>query len=162
MNWVDIIIVLVAVLFGGMGWWRGVVQAIFGIAGLIGGIFLAGHCYQSLALKLSPEGVIWPAVAAYAIILVLTLIGAAIAGWFVAKAVHALPFGWVDRLLGAIIGVFLGCLLVGAILALLCQFSSTVEAAVAQSALAELIMKSFPLLRALLPGSFDFLREMFT
>ena len=162
MNWVDIIIVLVAVLFGGMGWWRGVVQALFGIGGLIGGIVLAGRLYQSLAPKLSSEGAIWAGVAAYALILVLTIAAAGIAGWFVAKVVHALPFGWVDRLLGAIIGVFLGCLLVGAILALLCQFSSTVEAAVAQSALAELIMKSFPLLRALLPGSFDFLREMFT
>jgi uncharacterized membrane protein required for colicin V production len=162
MNWVDIIIVLVAVLFGGMGWWRGVVQALFGIGGLIGGIVLAGRLYQSLAPKLSSEGAIWAGVAAYALILVLTIAAASIAGWFVAKAVHALPFGWVDRLLGAVIGVFLGCLLVGAILALLCLFSSTVEAAVARSALAELIMKSFPLLRALLPGSFDFLREMFT
>ena len=162
MNWVDIIIVLVAILFGAIGWLRGVVQTLFVIAGLIGGIFLAGHLYQSLALKLSPHGVIWPAVAAYAIILLLTLVGAAIAGWFVAKAVHALPFGWVDRLLGAIIGVFLGCLLVGAMLALLCLFSSRVEAAVAQSALAELTMKGFPLLRALLPRSFDFLSDIFT
>jgi len=162
MNWVDIIIVLVAILFGAMGWLKGVVQALFGIAGLIGGILLAGHLYQSLALKLSPHGVIWPAVAAYAIILLLTLVAATVAGWFVARAVHALPFGWVDRLLGAVIGVFLGCLLVGAILALLCLFSSRVEAAVAQSALAELTMKGFPLLRVLLPGSFDFLSELFT
>ena len=162
MNWVDIIIVLTAILFGAMGWWRGVVQALFGIAGLIGGIVLAGRLYQSFALKLSPEGAIWASVAAYAIILVLTMVAASIAGWFVAKAVHALPFGWVDRLLGAVIGVFLGCLLCGAILALLCQFSSSVEAAVSQSALAELIMKGFPLLRALLPKSFDFLSELFT
>lgn len=162
MNWVDIIILLVAILFGAMGWWQGIVRALFGIAGLIGGIVLAGYFYQPLALKLSSEGAIWSAVAAFAIIMVLTIIAVNIAGWFVAKALHALPFGWVDRLLGAIIGVFMGCLLCGAIFAVLCQFSSSVEIAVAQSALAAGIMKGFPLLLALLPKSFDFVSGLFT
>lgn len=162
MNWVDIVIVAVAILFGLLGLWQGFIKALFGIAGLIGGIVLAGHFYQGLALKLSAEGATWAVIAAYAIILLVTLIVASVAGWFVAKMVHALPFGWVDRVIGFILGAFVGCMLCAAMLAILCKYMPSVEAAVAQSAVAATVMKGFPLLLALLPENFDFLSRLFT
>lgn len=162
MNWVDIVIVAVAILFGLLGLWQGFIKALFGIAGLIGGIALAGHFYQGLALKLSAEGATWAGIAAYAIILLVTLIVASVAGWFVAKMVHALPFGWVDRVIGFILGAFVGCMLCAAMLAILCKYMPSVEAAVAQSAVAATVMKGFPLLLALLPENFDFLSGLFT
>jgi membrane protein required for colicin V production len=162
MNWVDIVIVAVAILFGLLGLWQGFIKALFGIAGLIGGIVLAGHFYQGLALKLSAEGATWAGIAAYAIILLVTLIVASVAGWFVAKMVHALPFGWVDRVIGFILGAFVGCMLCAAMLAILCKYMPSVEAAVAQSAVAATVMKGFPLLLALLPEEFDFLSGLFT
>ena len=152
MNWVDIVIIAVAVLFGLLGLWQGFIKALFGIAGLIGGIALAGHFYQGLALKLSAEGATWAVIAAYAIILLVTLIVASVAGWFVAKMVHALPFGWVDRVIGFILGAFVGCMLCAAMLAIVSKYMPSVEAAVAQSAVAATVMKVFPLLLALLPG----------
>jgi uncharacterized membrane protein required for colicin V production len=123
---------------------------------------LAGHFYQGLALKLSAEGATWAVIAAYAIILLVTLIVASVAGWFVAKMVHALPFGWVDRVIGFILGAFVGCMLCAAMLAILCKYIPSVEAAVAQSAVAATVMKGFPLLLALLPENFDFLSGLFT
>jgi len=162
MNWVDIVIVAVAILFGLLGLWQGFIKALFGIAGLIGGIALAGHFYQGLALKLSAEGATWAGIAAYAIILLVTLIVASVAGWFVAKMVHALPFGWLDRVIGFILGAFVGCMLCAAMLAILCKYMPSVEAAVAQSAVAATVMKGFPLLLALLPENFDFLSGLFT
>jgi len=162
MNWVDIVIIAVAALFGLLGLWQGFIKALFGIAGLIGGIALAGHFYQGLALKLSAEGATWAGIAAYAIVLLVTLIVASVAGWFVAKMVHALPFGWLDRLLGFILGAFVGCMLCAAMLAILCKYMPSVEAAVAQSAVAATVMKGFPLLLALLPEEFDFLSGLFT
>jgi membrane protein required for colicin V production len=162
MNWVDIAIIAGAVLFGLLGFWQGFIKALFGILGLIVGIALAGHFYQPLALKLSSEGAAWAGIAAYAIILVVTVIVAGVAGWFVAKMVHALPFGWLDRLLGFILGAFMGSMLCAAVLAILCKYVPGVEAAVAQSAVAATVMKGFPLLLALLPDNFDFLSGLFT
>jgi membrane protein required for colicin V production len=162
MNWVDIVIVAVAILFGLLGLWQGFIKALFGIAGLIGGIVLAGHFYQGLALKLSAEGATWAVIAAYVIILLVTLIVAGVAGWFVAKMVHALPFGWLDRVIGFILGAFVGCMLCSAMFAILCKYVPSVEATVAQSAVAATVMKGFPLLLALLPENFDFLSGLFT
>lgn len=162
MNWVDIAIIVVAVLFGLLGLWQGFIKALFGILGLIGGIVLAGHFYHPLALKLSSEGATWAGIAAYAIILIVVVIIAGVAGWFVAKMVHALPFGWLDRLLGFILGAFMGSMLCAAVLAILCKFVPGVESAVAQSAVAATVMKGFPLLLALLPENFDFLSGLFT
>lgn len=162
MNWVDIVIIAGAVLFGLLGLWQGFIKALFGILGLIVGIALAGHFYQPLALKLSSEGAAWAGVAAYTIILVVTVIVAGVAGWFVAKMVHALPFGWLDRLLGFILGAFMGSMLCAAVFAILCKYVPGVEAAVAQSAVAATVMKGFPLLLALLPDNFDFLSGLFT
>ena len=162
MNWVDIVIIAGAVLFGLLGLRQGFIKALFGILGLIVGIVLAGHFYQPLALKFSSEGAAWAGIAAYAIILVVTVIAAGVAGWFVAKTVHALLFGWLDRLLGFILGAFMGCMLCGAMLAILCKYVPSVEAAVAQSAVAATVMKGFPLLLALLPENFGFLSGLFT
>ena len=162
MNWVDIVIIAGAVLFGLLGLRQGFIKALFGILGLIVGIVLAGHFYQPLALKFSSEGAAWAGIAAYAIILVVTVIAAGVAGWFVAKTVHALLFGWLDRMLGFILGAFMGCMLCGAMLAILCKYVPSVEAAVAQSAVAATVMKGFPLLLALLPENFGFLSGLFT
>lgn len=162
MNWIDIAIIAVTILFGLLGLWQGFIKALFGIVGLIGGIALAGHFYQGLALKLSSEGATWAGIAAYAIILLVTIIVAGVVGWVVAKMVHALPFGWVDRVIGFILGAFMGSILCAAMLAILCKYMPSVEAAVAQSAVAATVMKGFPLLLALLPEEFDFIGGFFS
>ncbi len=74
MNWLDIAIIVVILSLGMFGLFKGATRAIFGIAGLIGGIVLAGYWHESLALFLSPEGSIWSSIAAYAIIVISLLI----------------------------------------------------------------------------------------
>ena len=162
MNWVDIVIIAVAALFGLLGLWQGFIKALFGIAGLIGGIVLAGHFYQGLALKLSAEGATWAGIAAYAIILIATMIVAGVIGWVVAKLVHITLLGWLDRLIGGILGVGIGLLLVAAVLAIVSKYLPGSVETISQSALAGFLMARFPLLLALLPEEFDFLSGLFT
>lgn len=162
MNWVDIVIIAVAVLFGLLGLWQGFIKALFGIAGLIGGIALAGHFYQGLALKLSSEGATWAGIAAYAIILIATMIAAGVIGWVVAKLVHITLLGWLDRLIGGILGVGIGLLLIAAVLAIVSKYLPGSVETISQSALAGFLMARFPLLLALLPKNFDFLSGLFT
>lgn len=162
MNWLDIVIIVVAVLLGLVGLRQGIIKTVFGIAGLIGGIVLAGRYYSGLAALLSPAGATWANIAAYAIILIATLIVAGVIGWLVAKLVHLVLLGWLDRLVGCVLGVFIGGLLCAAILAIVVKYYPGTEAVISQSGLARFLMERFPLLLALLPGDFDFISDFFT
>ena len=161
MNWLDIVIIVVAALFGLCGLWQGAIRAAFGIAGLVGGIALAGHYYQGLAGILSPSGASWSAIAAYAIILVATLVVAGIIGWLVSHLVHITILGWLDRLLGFILGAAIGSIVCAAILAIISKYFPGSQTIISESAIARFLMEQFPLLLALLPEEFDFVRDLF-
>lgn len=162
MNWLDIVIIVVTLSLGMLGLSRGAIKAVFGIVGLIGGIALAGHYYRPLASILSPSGAIWSGIAAYAIILVATLIAASVVGWFIARLVHIVMLGWVDRLIGFILGAGIGSMLCAAILAIVSKYLPSVEEVISHSVIAKLLMEQFPLLLALLPDEFDFIRGFFS
>jgi len=161
MNWLDIVIIVVAVLLGLAGLRQGIIKTVFGIAGLIVGIVLAGRYYDELAALLSSSGATWANIAAYAIILIATLIVAGVIGWFVAKLVHLVLLGWLDRLVGCVLGVFIGGLLCAAVLAIVVKYYPGTEAVISQSGVAKFLMEGFPLLLDLLPGEFDFIRDFF-
>jgi len=160
-NWLDIVIIVVAVLLGLVGLRQGIIKTVFGIAGLIGGIVLAGRYYDDFAAVLSSSGATWVNIAAYAIILIATLIVAGAVGRLVAKLVHLVLLEWLDRLVGFILGVFIGGLLCAAVLAITLKYYPGTESVISQSGLAKFLMEGFPLLLALLPGEFDFIRNFF-
>lgn len=161
MNWLDIVIIVVAVLLGIVGLRQGIIRTVFGIAGLMVGIILAGCYYQPFAALLSTSGATWAKIAAYTIILIATLIVAGVIGWLVAKAVHFAALGWLDKLVGFIFGIFIGGLLCAAVLAILLKYYPGTAAIISQSAIAQFLMEEFPLLLALLPNEFDSIRDFF-
>lgn len=159
MNWLDIVIIIVAVLLGLAGLRQGIIRTIFGIVGLIGGIALAGRYYDELAVLLSHGGATWASIASYVIILLATLIVAGVIGWLVAKLVHITMLGWLDRLVGFILGIVVGGLLCAAVLAIVSNYSPGIASVISQSRLARFLMEGLPLLLALLPDEFDFIRD---
>jgi membrane protein required for colicin V production len=146
MNWLDIVIIVVVVLLGLAGLRQGIVRTVFGIAGLIGGIFLAGRYYDELAALLFPSGVTWANIAAYAIIAIATLVVAGVIGWLIVKLVNFAALGWLDRLIGFILGIVIGGLLCAAILAIAVKYYPGMEATVNQSVIAKFLTGGFPLL----------------
>jgi membrane protein required for colicin V production len=90
------------------------------------------------------------------------LIVAGVVGWLVAKLVHLVLLGWLDRLVGCILGVFIGGLLCAAVLAIVLKYYPGAEAVISQSGLARFLMRGFPLLLALLPEEFDFIHDFFS
>jgi membrane protein required for colicin V production len=122
------------------------IRTVFGIAGLIGGIVLAGRYYDELAARLFPSGAIWGNIAAYAIILLATLLVAGVIGWLIAKLVNFAALGWLDRVMGFILGVVIGGLLCAAILAIAVKFYPGMEATISQSVIAKFLTGGFPLL----------------
>jgi membrane protein required for colicin V production len=161
-NWLDIVIIVIAMLLGLLGLWQGAIKAAFGIAGLVGGIALAGHYYMGLASVFSSEGAAWARIAAYALILVGTLVIASVIGWFVAKLVHITMLGWVDRLIGFVLGAIIGGILCAAIVAIVSKYLPGTEGIISHSVMARFLMQQFPLLLALLPEEFDFIHNFFS
>jgi membrane protein required for colicin V production len=161
MNWLDIAIIVAALLLGFVGLRQGIVRTVFGIAGLIGGIVLAGRYYGALARVLSPGGAIWASVAAYAIILIATLVVAGLVGHFIAKLVSLAALGWLDRLIGFLLGVFVGLLLSAAALAIVAKIYPGSEATISQSVVARFLIAQLPLVLALLPKEFGSIRNFF-
>ena len=162
MSWLDATIIVIALVFGLSGLRKGAIRAAFDIAGLVAGIVLAGRYYQSLASILSSSGAVWAKIAAYAIILLVTLVVASVIGWIVAKLVHITILGWIDRLVGLVLGVAIGSMLCAAALAIVSKYFPSSEAIISQSAIARFLMDQFPLLLVLLPEEFDFIRDFFS
>ena len=148
-------------MLGVLGLRRGAVKAVFSVAGLVCGIVLAGRYYQALAGILSTGGVTWAVIAAYVIILVTTLIIASVVGSFIARLAHIVMLGWLDKLIGFILGALVGSMLCAALLAIVSKLPGT-EGAIAHSIMAKLLMERIPLLLALLPDEFDFIRGFFS
>jgi membrane protein required for colicin V production len=146
MNWLDIVIIIVVVSLGIAGLRQGLIRTVFGIAGLIGGIFLAGRYYDELAARLFPFGAIWGNIAAYAIILIATLVVAGVIGWLLAKLINFAALGWLDKFMGFILGVVIAGLLCAAILAIAVKFYPGMEATINQSVIARFLVGGFPLL----------------
>jgi membrane protein required for colicin V production len=148
MNWLDILIIIVLILLGVAGLRQGLIRTVFGIAGLIGGIFLAGRYYDELAARLFPSGAIWGNIAAYAIILIATLVVAGVIGWLLAKLINFAALGWLDKFMGFILGVVIGALLFAAILAIVLHFADYypgMEATINESAIGSFLVTAFPL-----------------
>jgi membrane protein required for colicin V production len=146
MNWLTIVIIVVIVGLGIAGLRQGLIRTVFGIAGLIGGIFLAGRYYDELAARLFPSGAMWGNIAAYAIILIATLVVAGVIGWLLAKLVNFAALGWLDKLVGGILGVVIGGLLCAAILAIAVKYYPGMATTVDQSVIARFLVGGFPLL----------------
>lgn len=146
MNWLDIVIIVVVASLGIAGLRQGLIRTVFGIAGLIGGIFLAGRYYDELAALLFPSSATWANIAAYAIIAIATLVVAGVIGWLLAKLVNFAALGWLDKLVGLILGVVIGGLLCAAILAIIVKYYPGMEATINQSVIARFLVGGFPLL----------------
>ena len=114
---------VLVVLWAGValsGFWKGAVRLVFGIGGLVVGIWLAIAIGSDLAIALGayvePR---WIAVALGRVIPVLAaLLLFGLAGWGIDRTLKAMHLGWLNRLLGAGLAAAVGAVLLGVLLIL--------------------------------------------
>ena len=161
MNWLDIVILVALVIAAFMGLRMGLIKAVLLLVGIIVGVVLAGHYSGPLGERLtfiSSEGV--AKVVAFAVIMLAVLAAAAIAAALLTWAAKVSMLGWVNRLGGAVAGLFFGALLCGALLAMWVHFLGMAEV-ITDSAIATILLDRLPMVLALLPGEFDGVRSFF-
>ena len=169
MNWVDAIIIIVALISAYIGYKQGLIRTVFSFIGLIVGVVLAGQWSDSLANLLSSDRAQWAYIVAFAIILIVVLVAANLAGAVLKGFIKFMMLGWLDSLGGIVLGLLVGAIAVAAILTSVGLWAhyvpgtveSTSAKAIGGSALANLLIDNFGLVLGLLPGEFDAVKEFF-
>jgi membrane protein required for colicin V production len=116
-NWngLDWILILVVVVSTARAWMRGLVQALFGLLGFVGGFQLATWNYDAVGDWLYEKGYVRllsnSRIIAFLIITVLVVVAFELVGRGVKKAAHAVGFGMLDRVMGSCFGLARGILL---------------------------------------------------
>ena len=161
MNWLDIVIIVVVVIAALIGLKVGIIKALLMVAGVVVGIILAGRLSAWLGDKLtfiSNPGI--AKVVAFAVIMVAVIIIFLVAAMLLKKLASAMLLGWVNRLVGAVLALFLVVLFFGAVLTMWVKFlgaGSTIE----ESMMARFLLDTFPVVLGLLPSEFDSVRSFF-
>ncbi len=166
MNWVDGVIIIIALIGAFSGFRQGLIMSFVGFLGLIAGVALAGWAADPLADKISPDGAGWAYILAFIIVLIIVMVIFHIVGTIIKQFIKLIMLGWLDSLGGALLGLFVGALLAAAVFIAVGRWAagagaSGVEEAIGNSALAELLMDSFRLLLLLLPDKFSVVRGFF-
>jgi membrane protein required for colicin V production len=161
MNWLDIIIIVAIVISTFMGFRAGLIKGVVLLAGLIVGVVLAGRYYAPFSEQLTfiSEANI-AKVVAFAIILIVVMVIAAVLARFLKWAVSVIMLGWVNRLGGAIFGFILGAIFCSALLAICVKFLD-VAGVITESGLANILLDQLPMVLALLPDEFDSIPSFF-
>ncbi len=160
-NWLDIVIGIILIIALLIGLKTGLIRTIISFAGLILAIFLAGRFYVAFAgvLKFIPSDQA-ARIVAYIIIFIVVMALAAIVAWILTKIASAIMLGWLNYLGGAIFGLLIGGIFIGAILAIWAKYGGGGNI-IAGSFLGKFLLNTFPLVLALLPGEFDSIRSFF-
>jgi len=160
MHWIDIAVLVVIAISAYLGLRIGIIKAVLSLAGLIVGVILAGHYYLPLSQQLSfiPQASA-AKIVAFAIILIGVMVIAGVLASLLKWAASAIMLGWVNRLGGAVFGLFLGAIFCGALLAIWVKFFDI--AAISESNLAAILLDRLPMVLALLPDEFDAVRSFF-
>ena len=157
----DIVLIVLLAVAVGIGVWKGIIRMVLTLAGLILGIFLAGRFYvpfsEHLTLISSPTGA---RIAAFLIIFIGIMVVAALLARLLEKAASAVMLGWVNRLVGGIIGFLVGAFFLGAVIAIWVKYIGVSET-MASSRVAPFLLYYFPRVLAILPSDFGGLRSFF-
>ena len=119
MQTIDIIICVLLVIGLISGLRDGLVKQVASLAGLICGLLLGRAFYMPVGgwlattFSISSEAA---HIAAFILILIIVPLLFSLVGWLVSKLLHAICLGWINRLLGGLVGMLKFALLAGVII----------------------------------------------
>jgi membrane protein required for colicin V production len=161
MNWLDIVLIVALALSLLSGLWTGLIRMLFSIIGVIVGLLLVGAYGDALADKCTfigdPNGA---HIFAFIVILLGTIIVASIIGSLIWMALKNTPFGIIDKIGGAILGLFWGAIFIGAILVMYLKYVGHPDI-ITSSPIAAFLVDKFGIVLGLLPSQFDSIKSYF-
>lgn len=162
MNIVDIILLILLVPPALVGWKFGLIRSVLGGVALIIGIVLASRFYLQLANSVF-DRVFQQNVAivlSFVVIFVFVFGTMAIVIVRLDNLVTASILNWVNKLGGAVFGLLIGGIILGALLVIITKFFGDQDF-ITESAIASFLVNKFPLVMVILPNSFNGVRSFF-
>lgn len=141
MNGLDWALAGIGIICVGRGLWRGAISQVFGILGVLGGFLLASHFYEPTAGQLSrtfPSLTVAPAIS-FALLFLLAWLCIGLVGSWIARLVHSTGLGFLDRMLGGVIGLGKALLLAVVLISVLTLFLPPQSSLLCRSCLRPLI-----------------------
>jgi len=131
-NWLDIVLIVILILSIVMGMRTGLIKAAFTAVGIFIGWLLAGQFSGRLAEALldNVKSQTLATIIAYAIIIVLAIVAANIAARIIKPILGVMTLGMtalIDKLGGAALGLIMGVLISGALVAMLARLTYDFE-----------------------------------
>ena len=164
MNPIDLLVLVLVVGGGFLGWVNGLVKWLFTFLGFVAGVFIASRLYKTLdwAIPMVDSDGLRQFIT-FALIVVAVSLGAWMLGRTVKMTLSMLMLGWVDRGAGMAVGLLVGLLGASAVaLAVNALPVDEVRQAVDESLLAETLLDATALLRELMPREFEIETSLFT
>ena len=170
MNWVDIAILVSVGVSTLMGLFWGLIRQVIAITGLIGGIFFAGRFYEPIAEFLHAadgRGLVadpnWARIIAFVLVMVGFSVLLGMAASVLRIAANLLFLGWLDNLLGGLLGLVMSIILVIALVTVVTMFPvDGLSEDVRQSRVAQALTGLVPVVLGMLPPEFQDFRFRFT
>jgi membrane protein required for colicin V production len=159
MNSIDTVIIVVVLLFGALGVYWGFIRQVLALVGLIAGLVLASRYGSTVADVLSSFIRSDMLAQALGFLIVLAAVSSAVS--FIAtllrRFVGLLFLGWLDHLIGGLLGILQGMLACTVLLIVAATFPSTLwTMALNDSRFASVLVRMFAFLLQLLPEAFRF------
>jgi membrane protein required for colicin V production len=161
-NMVDIILLILLVPPVLLGWKFGLIRSVLGGVALIISIVLASRFYILLADSVF-DRVFQQNVAivlSFVVIFVFVFGAMAIVIVRLDNLVTASILNWVNKLGGAVFGLLIGSIILGALLVIITKFFGDQDF-ITESAIASFMVNKFPLVMVILPNSFNGVRSFF-
>lgn len=157
MNWLDFTIIALLLWFPLVGLASGAVREVLTMAGVAGGVVLAGVLHGRLAEDYSvftsdPRAA---RIAAFASIFFSLVLFSHILVYVIRGIIRMLALGWLDRFGGLVVGLVKGVVIIEMGLILFSRYPvQSITTAIHRSLLAPLFLDGIPFILAVLPGDF--------
>ncbi len=147
----DIILIVVITVCTVYGLLKGLLQAVFGMAGIIIGIVIASRTFKALAYTLpwNPEV---SNVVAFIILFLLIAILINLIGIIVKKIIKFIHLRWIDKLVGGMIGLLIGSIICGLISLSVSAFPKG-QQVLKESKIGPLVLKELMIIKGLVPSN---------
>ena len=162
MNLIDIMILSSLGTSLAMGFFWGLIRQVIAVAGLAGGLILAGRYYVDVAAFLhgsDGRGLVvdenWARIIAFVGIMILFSLLLGVVGSVLRVVARLLFLGWLDRVLGALLGLLISLTLTMAMVVVATAFPVPgLSDSVRESQVAQLLSGYVPVVLAMLPPEF--------
>ena len=158
MHWIDIAILVLVVVLAVAGWRLGFLRKAVLLGASLVAVLVAGAYHERVIvdLAIADEPTAIMRFASFVAIATVIVVLGGVAGALLRGTADVLMLGWADRAAGLVFGLMISVVLVQALIAVAVYAPLPgAPAEVAQSQLGAVMLNNVPVVRALLPDSFD-------